>query len=109
MNADGSDQTRLTFDGANGSPVWSPDGTKIAWVRGSRLWVMNPDGSGQTALTPEPMRVVSPDWQSLLGPRRADYKNAAHFCKAERDFWGEDFAERYGGGANAYGKCVSGK
>jgi hypothetical protein len=45
----------------------------------------------------------------LPGPQRSDYKNAAHFCKAERDFWGEDFAERYGGGVNAYGKCVSGK
>ena len=36
------------------------------------------------------------------------YKNAAQFCKAERDFLGNGpFAQKYGGGPKAYGKCVS--
>ena len=38
----------------------------------------------------------------------SDYKNGAKFCKAEREFLGEaGFRQKYGGGANAYGKCVS--
>jgi Fibronectin type III domain len=44
------------------------------------------------------------------GPSREDYRNGAQFCKAARDFLGDSaFRERYGGGASAYGKCVSGK
>jgi hypothetical protein len=49
----------------------------------------------------------------LPGPQRSDYKNAAKFCKAERAFLGgAAFRTKYGtnrNGANAYGKCVSGK
>ena len=42
-------------------------------------------------------------------PALEDYRNASKFCKAERDFFGEQaFAARYGGKtANAHGKCVS--
>jgi hypothetical protein len=48
----------------------------------------------------------TPDWQPLVGPRRADYKNASHFCKAERAFLGEqEFRQKYGN----HGGCVSGK
>src|SRR5688500_14983457 len=32
------------------------------------------------------------------GPQRSDYKNDAKFCKAEREFLGEDaFRQKYGG------------
>ena len=59
MNADGSDQTRLTENksGAEGdiAPDWSPDGSRIAFIStrgGSRqVYVMNADGSNQTGLT----------------------------------------------------------
>jgi Tol biopolymer transport system component len=63
MNADGSRRTQLTYDGkAHLGPHWSPDGTKIVFVRGvmpngQRVFVMNADGSG----TPTQLTNVSPD------------------------------------------------
>ena len=73
--------------------------------RNDRLWVMNADGSDQSQLTPDGVIARNPDWQPLVGPRRADYKNAAHFCKAEREFLGEqEFTQKYGN----HGGCVSG-
>ena len=107
MNADGSNQTRLTFRTQDDEdPVWSPDGQRIAWTYNRRLWVMNADGSGQATLTPDSVSGATPDWQPLVGPRRADYKNASHFCKAERGFLGEQqFKQKYGN----HGGCVSGK
>jgi len=56
MNADGSNQHQLTFDGVNMTPCWSPDGLKIAYAHqnnggvGLNIWVMNADGTGQSAL-----------------------------------------------------------
>jgi Tol biopolymer transport system component len=54
MNSDGSDLTRLTTSpGPDFQPVWSPDGTQVAFVAVPRtgsadtlIWVMNADGSG---------------------------------------------------------------
>ncbi|MGH2978689.1 MAG: TolB family protein [Solirubrobacterales bacterium] len=108
MNADGANQTRLTFSDVpdDVDPVWSPDGTKIAWSREGRLWTMNADGTEQAPLGADPIPGVEPDWQPLVGPRRADYKNASHFCKAEREFLGEQqFRQKYGN----HGGCVSGR
>jgi Tol biopolymer transport system component len=66
MNADGSGQTRLTNNSdLDGSPVWSPDGTKIAFVHfdleaiNFEIRVMNADGSGQTSLISD---ALSPAW-----------------------------------------------
>ena len=58
MNADGTGQTMISNDGQ--LPNWSPDGTKIAFVRQSSLggepsfemFTMNPDGSGERNITP---------------------------------------------------------
>jgi Tol biopolymer transport system component len=50
VNADGSGLRRLTFDatastGAKGEPVWSPDGTQIAYLaNGNEIWVVDPAG-----------------------------------------------------------------
>lgn len=53
MNPDGSDVKRLTFDSAfDSNPIWSPDGSKILFVRDSGIiCVMNADGSNQISLT----------------------------------------------------------
>jgi Tol biopolymer transport system component len=57
MKSDGSGRTRLTKNDANfdGEPVWSPDGTKIAFTSqrdgDAEVYVMNADGSEQTRLT----------------------------------------------------------
>jgi Tol biopolymer transport system component len=113
-NADGTGQTRLSDSAAAGAtptdthPAWSPDGTKIIF-NGGGISTMNPDGSDRANLGPG----GNAAWQPIPGPQRADYKNAAEFCKADRDFLGDDgFAHKYGtngNAADAYGKCVSDK
>jgi Tol biopolymer transport system component len=74
MNADGSEQTQLTTAG-DGPPVWSPDGSQIAFISGrdgrerfQDLYVMAADGSQQTRLVTvaavEPL-AWSPDGQYI--------------------------------------------
>jgi WD40-like Beta Propeller Repeat len=36
---------------AGKAPAWSPDGTRIAFVRGKGVYVIDPDGTGETKLT----------------------------------------------------------
>src|SRR5213078_3291374 len=70
MNADGSAQTRLTNNPlADGFPAWSPNGAKIAFVRGNlsnattfEIYVMNADGSNQTRLTNDSIIDGVPMW-----------------------------------------------
>ena len=59
MNADGSDQTRLSRGEGmeNQNASWSPDGSRIAFdtYRGNGdIYLMNADGSGETQLTKDP-------------------------------------------------------
>jgi dipeptidyl aminopeptidase/acylaminoacyl peptidase len=56
MNADGSNPTNLSTSSASDrSPVWSPDGARIAFFSGRHhdwvIYVMNPDGSNRIRLT----------------------------------------------------------
>lgn len=67
MNADGSNQTRLTSSAAsNNDPAVSPDGTKIVFssTRDSNpeVYVMNSDGSKQTRLTVHGANDIMPSW-----------------------------------------------
>jgi hypothetical protein len=51
-HADGSNPRRLTNNTVpDTQPAVSPDGTKIAFVRGLDIWVMNADGGGPAPIT----------------------------------------------------------
>ncbi len=54
MNADGTNQVRLTTPLAARDPAWSSDGQKIAYNTGTggTMAVMNADGTGQVTLAP---------------------------------------------------------
>jgi Tol biopolymer transport system component len=73
MNADGSDQVKLTFEPDHlfsVQPSWSPDGTKLAFSSDREgdweIFTMNPDGSEQTNVTGPnqdlPYDDRRPDW-----------------------------------------------
>ena len=72
VNADGSDERRLTELApklvADGSPTWSPDGDQIVFRRDATgsLVTMNPDGTCEGALTDRNV-VAAPSWQKLPG------------------------------------------
>lgn len=75
MNVKGSEPTRLTTSlGNDNNPRFSPDGEKIAFEStrdgNSDIYVMNPDGTGQTSLIPGPdsneqFPAFSPDGEQL--------------------------------------------
>ena len=66
MGADGSNQTRLTFEGANWDPIWSPDGTRILFngIRDGNndIFVMNSDGSSVINITDNDASNTQPRW-----------------------------------------------
>lgn len=87
MNADGTDQKRLTTDMTwdDNDPEWSPDGTKIVFksTRGTQIsareeiYVMNPDGSGAKRLT------QTSGWQSDHDPSWSPNSDKIVFVRFE--------------------------
>jgi TolB protein len=72
MNADGSDQTRLTdHQSLDAAPAWSPDGKSIAYIsdRAGRdyrdIWVMRANGAAPHRVTHGAVAQSPPDWQPL--------------------------------------------
>jgi hypothetical protein len=71
MNRDGSTPTMLTDRSGSTKAVWSPDGTKIAYVgdgsNPAEIRVMNSDGSGDHAILADPNieGLDSLDWQPV--------------------------------------------
>jgi uncharacterized protein YjdB len=73
MNADGSSPQRITNNAAtDGSPTWTPDGTRIVYASNAaggttgtfHIWIMNADGSGQRQLT----QGTTSDFQPAVSP-----------------------------------------
>jgi Tol biopolymer transport system component len=67
MDADGSDQTQLTFDALfkDQLPDWSPDGSKIAYAACEAtcdIWVMDGDGTDQDIAIGGPTDDFGPAW-----------------------------------------------
>jgi Tol biopolymer transport system component len=64
VNADGTEATRLTFDLQASDPMWSPDGTRIAFAGATdfleggsgfhRIYTINADGTGLIPITDGP-------------------------------------------------------
>jgi Tol biopolymer transport system component len=82
MNADGTDQSRLTNNLASDlEPSWSPDGSKITFCSGrdgnSEIYVMNADGTDQMRLTNNPASDFEPAWSP-------DGSKIAYMCGGNR-------------------------
>jgi TolB protein len=92
MNASGGATTRLTNStNPNKSPVWSPDGSKIAFERdhivggdllGRAIFVMNANGSGVHRLTPDSAFAGDPAW-SPDGSRIAFSRGDIYVMKSD--------------------------
>ena len=68
---DGSDPLRLTENSVpDTDPAYSPDGTKIAFVRLNDIWVMNANGTGEVAISgpegPDSQPAWSPDGSKIV-------------------------------------------
>lgn len=67
VSVDGSDVVRLTdFPGREGNPVWSPDGSRIAFMAeqsGNRdIWIMPAEGGRAVQITFHPGMDANPRW-----------------------------------------------
>ena len=67
MNADGSGKTLIATNGLD--PTFSPDGQRLAFVRGADIWTMNADGTGAVQLTADPANDFEP---RLVARRQPD-------------------------------------
>ena len=79
MQADGSDRHLLVDDDNAGSPAWSPDGTRLAYVQGGRIMI---DGQAVTT-PPKDGEDGAPAW-SPDGRTLAFSRVVGHFLDADR-------------------------
>jgi TolB protein len=85
MNANGTGVVNLTTNAAESDyrPSWSPDGKKVAFLRGFHLFVMNGDGTGLRDLTgaqgflPSGQPAWSPDGSTILFSMAPSYGSVA--------------------------------
>ena len=74
MDADGSNQTRLTFrPGRDANPGWSPSGQQIVFHRETpgaifQVFIINADGTGVIQVTTLPTTGFFPSWHTGLIP-----------------------------------------
>lgn len=68
ISGDGTDARNITagIGGENRWPVWSPDGTQLAFLHDNEVWTINADGTGARQITrPDdtPFRIrMYPEW-----------------------------------------------
>ncbi len=107
----GGQQRSAYLNVYNGEGTWSPDGRQMV-VQGyfslDLLDVSSTDFATLPPFVPIPGTSYldsNPDWQPIVpAPQREDYRNAAQYCKALRDFLGGyDFTRQY----KNLGRCVS--
>jgi Tol biopolymer transport system component len=93
MNADGTGVTQLTApeDALDNGPRFSPDGTKIAFLRVQAngrmaVYTIDSDGSNERKLTPDSLNAAEPDW-SPDGTKLAAQNNTCPLpeCAGESD------------------------
>jgi Tol biopolymer transport system component len=59
-----SGRTLRRLVAAGSEPVVSPDGRRLAFIRGDHLWLAQRSGSGAHAATSGPVAEAGPDWGS---------------------------------------------
>jgi len=113
IGADGTGLRQLTDDGSSFSATWSPDGRTIAYGDGTRILLMNADGTGKRELTSVSSDDlwVAPSW-SPDGKRialttgggggfivNADGTGMRHFTHGSGSCWSPDSRRiAFGGG-----------
>jgi len=86
-SADGSERRKLTGNAALGTPAWSPDAKKIAFVRkfggNSEVFVMNADGGPQERLARGGDPAWSPNGKAIAFVREHDGNAEVYLMNAD--------------------------
>ena len=64
MGADGSGLAQITAlpDPVSSAPGWSPDGSRIAFAAGGKIYLVSPDGTALVELAPFGRTSTMPSW-----------------------------------------------